>query len=310
MKTSRKLYLLLVTALCLPQHGIGSSSVFTIPNSVLLFGTYSELRIATADRTESAKPPVEVAANEGYFAPPSISSTGQLIAWGFATRVEEERASHKVRYAMGLYSLQKSKWETFGDFDDIGAASFSLDSSKVAFVAEHEGKRELLVLDVNSAALTRAPYPRGMPAFATLSWSPDAKRLAIEIQRGEKNSLVATLDLDTGEMRGLGEGSNPSWSPNGQWIAYYDASGSSCLLVRPDGTSLRTIRKLKQSAFSYRRFGWGGPVWSPDGQQMLLNEMKGNGDYIDVVLVNLETRQVITKAKNCLPVFGWASQER
>jgi len=292
------------------SSGAARSLTFSIPSSTLLFGTYNDVRVATPDRTQAVPLPLEVGANEGYFAYPGLSPMGDLIGWGFATGVLEDRPKHKIRYALGIYSFAESKWKTYGDFDDIGATSFSSDGSKIAFVAERGGKRGLLVFDVKSETLTNAPYPKGMPTNASISWSPDAKRLAVEIQRGEKNPLVAVLDLDTGNLHPLGEGFDPSWSPNGEWISYYDSSWSKCLFVRPDGKGVKTIRKLRQSMFSYRRFGWGGPVWSPDSRQILLNEMKGDGNYLDVVLVNLESGDVVTKAKNCLPVFGWISYKR
>jgi len=268
------------------------------------------------DRTEAVRLPVELGANHGYFAYPSISPGGDLIAWGFASRIQEDRAYNKARYSLGLYSLTERKWKTYGDFDEIGATAFSADGSKIAFVAQHDNKpreykRDLFIFDVAKETWTSAPCQERLWVNASLGWSPDAKRLAVNIDRGDKGgSMAAVLDLDTGSVHPLGQGSNPSWSPSGEWISYYDPSGSKCLLVRPDGTSLKTIRKLSQSAFSYRRFGYGGPVWSPDSRQILLSEMKGDGDYIDVVLVNVETGQVTKRAKNCLSVFGWASSRR
>jgi hypothetical protein len=38
--------------------------------------------------------------------------------------------------------------------------------------------------------------------------------------------------------------------------------------------------------------------------------MKGDGDSIDVMLVDLETGRATRKAKNGLPVYGWASLSR
>lgn len=119
---------------------------------------------------------------------------------------------------------------------------------------------------------------------------------------------VAVLDIGTGRMQVLGEGTLPVWSPNGEWIAYFDPGYAKCLLVHPDGSGLRVLKKLHQSVFfTYRRFGWGGPVWSPNSKQMLLTEMKGNLDHVDVVLLDIETGRETTKARNGLPVFGWAT---
>ena len=46
-------------------------------------------------------------------------------------------------------------------------------------------------------------------------------------------------------------------------------------------------------------------MWSPDGKKLLLNEIKGDGPRLDVVLLNLESGQSQTKSENGLLVFGW-----
>ena len=284
-----------------------SQATFSTPDSLLLFGTYGELRIATPSRVQALRPLGEVAANQGYFVYPSISPRGDLLAWGFAKELQTERTEHRARFALGVFSLREEKWKTYGDFDDIGATAFSGDGSKIAFVAEQRNKKELLILDVLKGTITNAPYPRGMPESASLSWSPDETQLAIEIQRGEKNPIVAILDLKTGNVQALGEGVNPTWSPTGEWISYYDPAGAKCLLVHPDRTGLKVTKKLSQSIISYRRFGWGGPVWSPDGKRLLVNEIKGDGPHLDVVLLDLESGESTTKLKNGLPAFGWVA---
>ena len=80
----------------------------------------------------------------------------------------------------------------------------------------------------------------------------------------------------------------------------------------PGGASgwnrVKVVKKLRQGLFSYRRFGWGGPVWSPDSRRLLLNEMKAGGPSLDTVLLDLESGRATTMAKNGWPIFGWAAR--
>ena len=212
------------------------ATTFTIPGAVLLFGSYNEIVIAAPDRTDTSHPPVEVGTNHGYFAYPSLSPRGDLVAWGFAREWQSGRATHRARCVLGLLSLHDQAWTLHGDFDDIKPTTFSPDGSQVAFAAVQQDQSVLVIFDVATHTMTTVPSAQGTPT-TSMSWSPDAKHLAVETTRGgAKNLSVAILDLESGSVRPLAEGVKPAWSPNGEWIAYFDPDGAKCLVVHPDGT--------------------------------------------------------------------------
>jgi Tol biopolymer transport system component len=276
---------------------------FAIPNALLMFGNYNELRVVTNDGEQLLHPAVDEGYNRGYFAFPSIAALPGVIAWGFATGWDENRPHNKARFALGVYSRAGQHWRTYGDFDRIGDAGISADGAKIAFVASEHGRLTLQILEVATGALTEGLYQRGIWPRGTPSWSPDLTRLAVQVHRPDESSVVAVLDLRTGELRNLGEGFLPRWSPDGEWIAYY--SGRRCMLVHPDGTGSTFALTLKDGWFTAKAFDWGSPVWSPDSKQLLLNVTKNGGPLLDVVLLDLATGKTTTKRKDSLPVFGW-----
>ena len=303
------IYCLVLFVICMPAFSGEKDLTFALPDSILLLGTYNDIRIVTPHGVQMLKPPVDVTANVGYFAFPSISPKGDLIAWGFAIALDKERQKHHARYALGIYSMTSQEWKTYGNFDDIGDTAFSSDGSKVAFVAQSDDKDELLIFDIATGKMSNAPYHRGMPERGGLSWSPDGKHLAVVIQRGDDPEQVAVLDLTTGSVQPVGEGYEPSWSPTGEWIAYY--AGQKCMLVHPDGTGRKTVKDMRGNIVlhGYRSFN-SGLVWSPDSKHLLLNEIKGDGPKLDVVQLDLATGHSSKKSENSLPVFGWVFQKQ
>ena len=75
------------------------------------------------------------------------------------------------------------------------------------------------------------------------------------------------------------------------------------------------MRELKGDWFhvllsGYREFIHGA-VWSPDGTQLLLNELRADGPFLDAMLLDLTIGRTVKMRRNSLPVRAWtASMER
>jgi hypothetical protein len=65
------------------------------------------------------------------------------------------------------------------------------------------------------------------------------------------------------------------------------------------------VAKASDSWFAVRWFGGTGPVWSPDGRQLLLNVVRNESSY-EIVLLDLATGRMTTKSRGCWLAFGWA----
>ncbi len=277
---------------------------FTQPDSSLLFGSYDRLLIAKPSATRVVHPPQELPANHGVFSPPSMAHDGSLIAWAFATK-QTPGAARGVSFSVGIYSWQRERWKTFGDFDDVGTLAFSSDDGTLAFVAEKGGRSALYLLEVARERFIEWQQDTSLSWSAGgkggLSWSPNGQQLAIEVQvRGAPEIVI--VGLATGVIQRIGAGYEPSWAPNGEWVAYYHAG--SCIIVRPDGSGGRAVLTVGSRPLRHRSLGW-GLAWSPDSKAILVNAIKGDGPKLDVIHVDIATGNLSTKSRDSLPVFAW-----
>jgi len=96
-----------------------------------------------------------------------------------------------------------------------------------------------------------------------LDWSPDGTRIAYvtrnQIYARDEIHIVDARRRAPGEAepRRLGRGDRPSWSPDGQWIAFSraEAGRRSVYVVRPSGEDERLLVA-----------GGSAPAWAPDGR--------------------------------------------
>jgi hypothetical protein len=307
----------------IPQaaYGRGGGS-FTEPNSMMLFGD-PPLLVTPKGYIKVEYPPGWIGQ---YASPlPALSPTGDQIAeslkfsdgLGYGgcdpTLHTCAKITPKYKSVMGVYSLRDKAWKFYGDFCLVGSAAFSPDGNKIAFMGKERlgnpdcgyvyGSDLLQILDIESGQLTSVPETKSMLNIEQLSWAPDGRRIAI----GLKDFIVA-IEIGSWVQKVITEGTNPSWSPEGNWIVYHINDEQTCMIIRPDGTGAKVVLDLR-----LRSGGWlfyDGSVWSPDEERLLLNEEAMDGVDSNVTMVDLTTGKVTTESKEGLPVFGWVAENK
>jgi len=288
----------LVVAVLLTQATF-AQAIFSMPGSVLFFWDGAlELREVAATNEHA----LALQLYPGPWSHPVVARDASRVASGFfATPVPV--ANHLT---LGVFSFTRQEWKTYGNFAEIGAPGISPDGTRVAFVAKQVGGHNaFLILDTSSGMTDSVTQLEAAASGEGPSWSPDGKRLAVVVVQKAGIPAIAVYDLSTSELNVVGKGGDPSWSPTGEWIAYFE-TGERCILVHPDGTKTKVVRNLGRLLRPYRGFRYPA-VWSPDGKQLLLDELKGEGPNIDVMLVDVESGKVTRKSHNGLAVVGWAA---
>jgi Tol biopolymer transport system component len=296
----------------------------TGPDSVILSGwEYGDRLFVT---TPAGSFPVQGPpgfTDRGYFVLPALAPGGDRIAWGLTLLDNSDRTKcdpsvvtcalpgpTQYKSVMGVYSLRDKTWKTYGDFCDRGAgsAAFSPDGAKIAFTASMRAQgskcgadyetHALLILDLLTGQFTQVPNAASVVAKAQISWSPDERYLAVQMDR------ITLIETGSWAQTAIAKGENPSWSPKGDWIAYDVGAGMACMIAHPDGTEAKMILD------AFGRRGWGnwalsmGAVWSPDGKTLWLSEQEDTGK-MEVMSVDLATGKVNKMPKGTPSVLGW-----
>ena len=156
------------------------------------------------------------------------------------------------------------------------APALSPDGRKVVFMSE----RGLFSIDIYLADAETGRVERKLtesaldPHFESLqfinsagAWSADGSRFAVGAVSGGK-PLVSVFDVETGKvvrevpLPQLGEIVNPTWSPDGRYLAFSaNVAGFSDLFLYD--LAADSLRRLTQDAFADLQ-----PAWSPDGSHI------------------------------------------
>jgi Tol biopolymer transport system component len=215
---------------------------------------------------------------------PAISPDGRWLTYG--TRHDEKTGLRIRELATGnerwlAYPIQRDNQEAMMETDALPGYDFMPDSRAV--VISYGG--EIWRVPVDGSAATKIPftvnaevaigpevkfqYPiEDTPTFVARQIrdgvpSPDGRRLAFSAM-GD----LWVMDLPQGEPRKLAGSADgeffPTWSPDGQWVAYatWGDSGGHLHKTRADGRG-QPVRLTREVATYYNT------AWSPDGRRVL-----------------------------------------
>jgi WD40 repeat protein len=155
-------------------------------------------------------------------------------------------AGQNRRPYLGIVHMDGSGLQEYPEVETPTEMCWSYDQAKLAVTSQDH---DLIVLNLATRSITEID-PRAI--ITSQCWSPDNEKVVYEAAHGN----LRIFTLSEGKCQGLVTGTDSSWSPDGNWIAYHD--GDNYYLIHPSGEG-KKILFHKTRAVS-------GLYWSPDSR--------------------------------------------
>jgi TolB protein len=239
-----------------------------------------------------------------------------VVVWGSLTRERDgSLLGHGKGYDGGSGAVVVDKGYSARDasrlrsmahqFSDALVTAFTgekgIARTRIAFVSDRTGKKELYVMDYDGANVIQVTRDRSIAL--TPRWTPDGTSITFVSYRDGIPALHAYLAA-TGRRWQLlklpGTTMSPAWSPSGDRLALSSSQtgGQDIYIADAEGKNPRRLT-----------FGLGDDLsasWSPNGQQIVFNSNRGGSPQIYIMNADGSDQRRLTfdGTYNTTPAFS------
>ncbi len=199
---------------------------------------------------------------------------------------------------LAMYSVELGRMAAFPRYAGTNSSpSWSPDGSKLAFSSSMRGDPEIFVADSSGASPKRLTAYRGPDTSPV--WNPKTGAQIAFVSGRSGLPQIWVMDVDGSNLQRLTDGGyavSPSWSPNGQFLAF-----SWMRNYGPGEPGGQDIYLMDLSSKQWVQLTHSGgrndfPSWSPDGRHIVYQSSRGGSAQIWSMLADGSQPIQLTKS--------------
>jgi Tol biopolymer transport system component len=200
---------------------------------------------------------------------PAVSRDGKRLA--FIRHKEGSPDELMIAGADGFDAESVLVAHGVGDGFGLGRPAWSPDGSRLAVTDFAGGTADIAVVTDFETDTAETLLDNAGELGHTLSYSPDGTKLAFD-----QDGLVTTLDVDSGAVKTVASGVDPSYGPDGALVY----TRSDPMRILPEGGEESNFIPAKATG-EPSEFGDLRPAYSPDGSAIVFVREAGGKSWID-----------------------------